>query len=172
MAGYYGTAKGLQNRILDYTDLSTASIITSDRVDEARVLADAEIHKKLAPVVGIANLPLTGMVAVTSDAINGISDDFACYFLLYNIYTQKDENISAYVQGFWDRAMFNLDNIVKSPDILGASLNSDDNAEVHADSQDADPIFGMRRTKDGEDVTGDHEENQNTRLDVGFGEYY
>jgi hypothetical protein len=174
MAGYYGTAKGIQNRIHDYADLVTAGSINTDRLDQARVSGDAEIHTYLAMIVSLDNLPLVNMNAVTADKINTISDDFATYYLLYDIFTQKDENISAWVQGFWDRAMFNLDSIRKNPDILGAalSLSTGETTEILGDGEDADAIFGMRRTKDGSDVTGDYEENQNTRLDVGMREYY
>ncbi len=174
MAGYYGTAKGIQNRILDYADLVTAGVINNDRLDQARVSGDAEIHTFLAMIVSLDNLPLTGMNPITADKINSISDDFATYFLLFDVYTQKDENISAWVQGFWDRAMFNLDSIRNNPDILGDVLSADTGTvtEVLGDGQEADQIFGLRRTKDGEDITTEFEENQKTRLDVGMNEYY
>ena len=152
----YGTTNGISNNLKDYSQLISESDITLAMVTEFREKADAKIDARLAPVVGVSNLPLVN----PPGDINSVSDDMTTFWILRRLFMQDATNESDWVSDFWDKAMANLGYIVDNPaclvDASGNPLVSD---STIASNVDCDPIFGMKRTLNGVTTTGDYEES-------------
>lgn len=156
----YGTTNGVSNNLKTYDNLIDKADITAAMVSDFRTKADAEIEKRIAPIVGLTNLPL----ASPPDIINSISDDLTTYFILRRLFVGKDPKNSDWVQDFWDKPIENLEWLLENPEIFENASGDEligDGIEA-GDTDDLDPIFGMERTKDGSAVTDQWEESQDT----------
>ena len=151
----YGTANGISNNIKNYAQMITGGDITTDMVAEFRTKADAEIDAKLVVVIPVASLPLTA----PTDKINSISDDIATFFILRRQFTGTDKNESAWVQGFWDRAMENLEWVIENPGSLDGAIDVVPDSGISSSTTSLDPVFGFERTINGTRATNEYEES-------------
>lgn len=137
----YGTLNGVNNNLVDYSDLVENTAITEGMIGECRVHADGIIDARLACVVAYASLPLANPPAI----VNGISDDLTTYFVLRRLFTGKDPNDSEWVDKFYTRPLELLDKLVQTPDIVGTGSQE----IVSGSTENQDRIFTVSRTSGG-----------------------
>ena len=152
----YGDVDGIKAWIKDYDDLITKGDLTVAQVEIARRDANAKIDDEfLSKVVPMTSLPL----ANPPGSLRGISNGFACYYILRRIYRKVEPNKSDWVDDFFTHAKENLERLIENPqvfvDAVGTVL-----ANTGIAYKKTDPLFGIERTRDGARITNDYEESQ------------
>lgn len=140
----YGTDQGVKDNLLEYADILTHTEVTAEMVTRMIARADGVIDKRLAPIVGAANLPLSSPPQI----VRSISEAFATCYVLNSLYTQKDPNDSEWVNKFCEWGQKNLDELVDEPEILGTDLINAD-AAVESSTENFDEKCYIDQTDGG-----------------------
>jgi len=137
----YGNIQGVQDMLVDYGDMITESLITTDMINRFLTKASNAIDGRISSIV---TTPLT----TVPGEIDDIANELAVCEVLKRLSIQKAPNKTDWVVRFCDGPLERIDDIIENnPGLLDADTTTE--PLMLSNRKDEDREFTITRKTDG-----------------------